>query len=399
MSEISSPDLSRRGLGEIPMARIKTDTQWLILSDNKLKKVPGDIRHLRSLSRLALNDNQIDEIEPEIGACTGITWIDLTRNRLRTLPEAMGQLTRISGLGLSENEFEAIPDCVFKFRNLRKFGFFSNKITSISPSIRNLKNLVKVDLSNNKLESLPDEFCLLTNISWLNLSNNKLQRLPLGITRLTKLEELGLGTKNLTELPDMSALTKLRILPVFKNSIRAIHPSICQLKSIEKLDFSDNLITEFPADVIYNPTLKYLNLRNNQIKRISPFIFNGSISSITMIDVSENKLKHLPYKLFKAFREITTVRLGSNAYECVPPVIPAQQSLMQICFTRILHKNHAVDPWISNIFKKQNVCDYCKASFVTDPYFFHAISYLDNDYQFVIEKMLCSARCMRMSDK
>ncbi|KAI5168434.1 hypothetical protein PAEPH01_0126 [Pancytospora epiphaga] len=399
MTEVLSTDLSRKGLCEIPMAKIKTDTEWLILSDNKLKKISREIRHLQNLSRLALNDNQIDEIEPEISACTGITWIDLTRNRLKALPETMGELTRISGLGLSENEFETIPECVYKFKNLRKFGFFSNKIASISPSIRNLRNLVKVDLSNNRLESLPDEFCLLVNISWLNLSNNRLKSLPLGITRLTKLEELGLGTNNLTELPDISTLSRLRILPVFKNKIKTVHPSICRLKSIEKLDFSDNQITEFPSEAIYNPTLKYLNLRNNQISKISPFIFNGCISSITMIDVSENKLKYLPYKLFKTFREITTVRLGLNAYECMAPVIPSQQSLMQICFTRILHKNYAVDPWINNIFKRQNVCDYCKASFVTDPYFFYAISYLDNDYQFVVEKMLCSSRCMRMTDK
>lgn len=180
----------------------------------------------------------------------------------------------------------------------------------------------------------------------------------------------------------MSTLTRLLILPVFKN---------CQLKSIEKLHFSDNLTTEFPAEAIYNPTLKYLNLRNNQIRQISPFVFNGSLSSITMINISENKLKYLPYKLFKAFRQITTVRPSSNVYECVHFVVPHSRDL---CFTRVLHKNHAVDPWMSNIFKEQNICLYCKASFVTDSYLFYAVSYLDNDYQFVIEKMLCSARCI-----
>lgn len=396
---MSSMDLSKQGLGEIPMGRIRTDTNWLILSDNKLKRVPGEIRFLRCLSRLALNDNQIEEIEGEIGACTGITWIDLTRNRLKSLPAEMGQLTRISGLGLSENEFEEIPECVFKFRSLRKFGFFSNRITHISPSIKNLRNLVKVDLSNNRLESLPEEFCTLSNISWLNLSNNRLTRIPASIARLTKLEELGLGTNALTELPDMSTLTRLRILPVFKNRIRSVHQSLCHLKSVEKLDFSDNLITEFPIDAIYNSSLRYLNLRNNRIERISPFVFTDRISSITMIDVSENRLRFLPYKLFKAFKEVTTVRLGSNMYEKLPAVIPTQQSLMQICFTRILHKNCTVDPWIHNIFKKQNTCDFCKASFVIDPFFSYAVSYLDNDYQFVIEKMLCSLRCMRLSEK
>ncbi|KAI4292100.1 hypothetical protein PAPHI01_1374 [Pancytospora philotis] len=399
MGDVSNMDLSKQGLVEIPMDRIRPDVHWLVLSDNRLKRLAPGIERFRALSRLALNDNQIEEIRPELGACVGLTWIDLTRNRLRTLPDEMGQLTRISGLGLSENEFEEIPSCVYKYRNLRKFGFFSNRITAISPSIRHLRSLVKVDLSNNCLESLPEEFCQLTNISWLNLSNNRLKSLPAGIAKLVKLEELGLGTNGLTELPDISALVHLRILPVFKNCLRRVHPSICGLRSIEKLDFSDNHITEFPAEAIYNPSLRYLNLRNNCIGLISPFAFNSMLSSITMIDISENRLRFIPYKFFKAFKEVTTVRLGSNPFERLASVIPAQQSLMQICFTRILNRNCKVDPWITSIFKRHHACDYCKASFVTEPYFAYSVSYLDNDYQFVIEKMLCSIRCMRISEK
>lgn len=392
-------DLSKQGLGEIPMERIRLDTHWLILSDNRLRRVTGEIQQLRKLSRLALNDNQIEEIGAEIGSCVGLTWIDLTRNRLRVLPDAMGQLVQISGLGLSENDFEEIPECVYRMRNLRKFGFFSNKITRISPSIKQLRSLVKVDLSNNRLESLPEEFCQLGNISWLNLSNNRLQTLPAGIARLTKLEELGLGTNALTELPDMSTLTRLRILPVFKNNIKRIHPSICLLRSIEKLDFSDNSIVEFPVDAIYNQSLRYLNLRNNRIAHISPFFFSGALSTISMIDISENRLRFLPFKLFKAFKESTTVRLGANPYERVRSVIPKQQSLLEICFSRILSKNCTVDPWINHLFKQHYACDFCRVSFVTDPYFIYTVSFLDNDYQFIIEKTLCSPRCMRLADK
>lgn len=392
-------DLSKQGLGEIPLARIRHDTNWLILSDNRLRRVPREIRMLRQLSRLALNDNQIEEIDSEIGQCAGITWIDLTRNRLRALPAEMGQLTRISGLGLSENEFEEIPECIYRLRNLRKFGFFSNKVARISPGIKNLRSLVKVDLSNNRLESLPDEFCTLVNISWLNLSNNKLRRLPAGISRLTRLEELGLGVNELTELPDMSPLTSMRILPIFRNKIAKIHASLLMLRSIEKLDFSDNLITEFPIAAIHNPSLRYLNLRNNRIESISPHIFTNVLSSINMIDISENRLRYLPYKFFKAFAETTTIRLGSNMYEKRGSIVPAAHSLMQICFTKILGRNCKVDPWISNIFKRRNVCDYCKAAFVTDPFFVYCHSYLDNDHQFVIEKMLCSVRCMRLSEQ
>lgn len=391
--------MSKQGLSEMPLDLVPADVNWLILSDNRLKKIPREVGCLKGLSRLALNDNQIEEIEPSIGACGQITWIDLTRNRLRSLPDEMGQLTRISGLGLSENEFETIPECVYRLRNLRKFGFFSNRVSVISPNIRFLRALVKVDLSNNRLVEIPDEFCSLVNISWLNLSNNRLKRLPANIGKLIKLEELGLGVNELTEIPDISTLDKLRILPVFRNKIKHVHPSISKLKNIEKLDLSDNLVEEFPVDIIYNPSMRYLNLRNNKICVISPYDFTGGVSSIGMVDISDNRLRSIPYKFFKAFTEATTVRLGGNCYDKRAPVLPDHQSLMKICFSKILSRKEKVEPWVSNMFRKFNTCDYCKASFVVDPCFSYVVSYLDIDSQFVIEKMCCSVRCLRLSEE
>lgn len=396
MAGITSADFSKQDLAELPLGRIRVDTNWLILSNNRLRALPKEICFLRRLSRLALNDNRIETIDAAIAACQGITWIDLTRNRLRTLPAELGLLTRITGLGLSENEFEEIPACVFRLRNLRKFGFFSNRLARIPPDIRHLQGLVKVDLSNNRIAELPDEFCELRHISWLNLSNNHLRRLPAVISRLTCLEELGLGTNELTELPDMSALARLRILPVFKNRLARVHASLFRLPAIEKLDFSDNALTEFPVTALYAPALRYLNLRNNQIAAIpATALPEGVASSITMLDISENCLRFLPYKLFKAFGETTTIRLGANPYERVPDAVPPAPSLLQMCYTRLLSRRAKAAPWIDNIFQHRHVCDCCRAPFVVDPVYVYCHSYLDSDHHFVIEKMLCSARCRR----
>lgn len=395
MTEISTVDMSKQDLQSVPITKIRNDVNWLILSDNKIKKIPKEIRMFKNLSRLALNDNRIEEISHEIGECLGITWMDLTRNKLKNLPYALGALTRISGLGLSENEFEDLPECVFRLKNLRKFGFFSNKIRFISPDIKNLRNLVKLDLSNNRLELIPEEFCTLLNLSWLNLSNNKLKRLPAQINNLKKLEELGLGMNDLVELPDLSNLNCLRILPIFKNKLLKIHPSLLQLRAIEKLDFSDNQITEFPYEALFNPILKYLNLRNNQIEHISSLELCESPCSITLVDISENKFKFLPFKFFKAFGQKTVIRLGSNPYEIKDPVFSAHQSLLQICFTKILNDKNKVNPWMNKIFKTRHTCDCCKNFFVVDPCFSYNYSYLDNECRFVVEKMLCSIRCVR----
>lgn len=399
MAEITTVDMSRQELEKIPFAQIRQDVNWLILSDNKIKKISKEIKAFKNLSRLALNDNRIEEISAELGDCIGVTWMDLTRNKLKKLPLELGTLTRISGLGLSENEFEEIPDCVYKLKNLRKFGFFSNKIRLISPEIKNLKNLVKLDLSNNRLEKIPEEFCSLINLSWLNLSNNKLKQLPPQINNLKKLEELGLGMNELVELPDVSNLNNLRILPVFKNKLSSIHPSLLGLRSIEKLDFSDNEILEFPYEALNNLSLKYLNLRNNRIQYISPFNISENLCNITLIDVSENRLKFLPFKFFKSFSQKTVIRLGSNPYEIRNPLFSTNQSLLQICFTKILNEKNKLDPWMNKIFKTRHICDCCKSFFVVEPCFSYNYSYLDSECRFVVEKMLCSIKCVRKCEQ
>lgn len=397
--EVVTTDLSKQELTEIPFRALKKDVNWLILSDNKIKKIPRDIKTLKSMTRLAINDNRIEEIGKEIGECVALTWMDLTRNRLKELPCEVSNLGKLSGLGLSENEFESIPECIYNLKNLRKFGFFSNRISVISPDIKNLKSLVKLDLSNNQIKNIPADFCQLTNLSWLNLSNNKLRTIPPEINNLRKLEELGLGVNELEYLPDMSNLNSLRIFPVFKNKLKQVHPSLLKLKGIEKLDFSDNEITEFPYLALENPSIRYLNLRNNHISEISTFEFDDCMTAINMLDISENRIKYIPFRFLKAFATNATIRMGCNPYEKLPNVTPNNQNLLHICFTKILNNKSKIDPWMDRMFNKHFNCEYCQKKFVVDPYLLYVCTSIDRENFFVGEKMLCSLKCLKSSEK
>lgn len=395
MAEVTSADYSKQGHYEIPKTAYNTAINWLILSDNKIREIPESIKKLRGLSRLALNDNRIEEIHPGIGTLVELTWIDLTRNRLQTLPDEMANLKKVSGLGLSENNFSEIPRCIFRMTNLRKFGFFSNKVQTISKDIRSLVNLVKIDLSNNEIVSLPEEFCELRNLNWLNLSNNRLRSLPRGINNLTQLEELGLGTNCLTELPDMSNLKRLRILPVFKNQLVSVSPSIAYLSSIEKLDFSDNNIAEFPTHIITIPTLRYLNLKSNKIKRIDAALFDGKTSSISMIDVSDNLLPYIPLRFFKAFPNVTIIRIGENPFAYHENRPAPNPTLAELCYTRCLNMKYKCDSWISQRYPDVKTCDSCNKLFSAQAHLGYSLSSIGDGSTFVIEKMLCSHRCYR----
>ncbi|KAF7680987.1 Leucine-rich repeat protein SHOC-2 [Astathelohania contejeani] len=394
--ELITLDLSRQGYNSIPTS-VFTDgsIKWLILSNNNLREIPGAIGENRVLTRLALNDNKIQKIHPNIGLLKHLSWIDLTRNRLSSLPIEMRHLNRVQGLGLSENEFEEIPECVYHLFALRKFGFFSNRIQTISPNIKNLSRLVKIDLSNNQIRRIPDEFCELKNLTWLNLSNNQLETLPENMEKLRYLEELGLGCNRLTTLPSLKNLSRLRILPIFKNRLCKT-PEI-SLQNIEKLDLSDNKLTEFPNKLIYSRTLRYLNLKRNLIRKIDFDCEQRGLSSgISMIDISENLLESLPFKFFTTFSKVTTIRLSGNPFRPHAEQLPQEcPSLLQLCYTKYLNKRGWVaDLWLRYKFGPSMICDICGNEFVGKAIDGYSIAPSSDEMSnFVIKKTICSVWC------
>lgn len=401
--QITSRDFSRKSLTSLPYKDIEKNVNWLILSDNRLRVIDNQIKNYKQITRLALNDNRIESISSDIEYCSNINWIDLTRNKLKELPLEFGNLTKITGLGLSENNFESIPEAVYKLVNLRKFGFFSNKITNISPNIKFLTSLVKIDLSNNKIKEIPEELLTLTNLSWLNLSNNAIKKLPPAINNLKNLEELGLGMNELEELPEMSNLTNLRIFQVFKKNLKKIHQSFFLLNKIEKLDFSDNMLAEFPHEALNSKTLKYLNLRNNSIEYISSkYITPNKLCTISMLDISDNNLSSVPYRLFTIFKNSTAIRLNNIPYTLLNKKIPVNFSLTELCFSNLLKRNiemRNLDKLFKSFYRKISYCDVCSCKFVTDPYLIYSESFFEPENKFVIEKVACSHICCSKSTK
>ncbi|EQB61844.1 leucine-rich repeat-containing protein [Vairimorpha apis BRL 01] len=396
MAEIVSTDFSKCNLDEIQYTEINFKTSWLIISDNKLRKIQDDIKNLKFLTRLAANDNRISDISPKICNLTNLTWVDFTRNKLKSIPKEFHNLQKVTGLGLSENEFDEIPENIFKMVNLRKFGFFSNKVKSIHRDIRLLKNLIKLDLSNNFIKILPEEICDLTYLNWLNLSNNKLEKLPNNMNKLIHLEELGLGMNKLTKLPKLDKLCKLKILPLFKNNLTEVEDSIRYCRSIEKLDFSDNKIKKLPDFLLKLGSLRYLNCKGNLIEQIDDENLEYINSKINLIDLSENLLTCVPFKFFKVFNNLTTIKLEDNPYKYKKNIMPKKISLLEKCYNKLMNINTNISPSINILFNRIRICDLCEKYFVNEPYLIYNSNSLEEEhFIFVVEKTCCSIKCYK----
>jgi hypothetical protein len=75
----------------------------LILTDNKLERLPKSIGKLLSLQKLMLAGNQLRSLPDEMAACQSLELVRLAANRLESLPQWLFTLPRLSWLAYAGN--------------------------------------------------------------------------------------------------------------------------------------------------------------------------------------------------------------------------------------------------------------------------------------------------------
>lgn len=92
--------LTSVGEGVLPI-----DTRWLILTDNKIEKLPESMGQLHRLQKLALAGNRLQELPSSMSACKNLELARLSANKLSSMPDWLFQLPKLAWLAFSGNEF------------------------------------------------------------------------------------------------------------------------------------------------------------------------------------------------------------------------------------------------------------------------------------------------------
>lgn len=85
-------------------------TRWLILTDNKIEKLPDNMGDLYRLQKLALAGNQLTALPESMVNCTNLELARLSANKLSEFPEFLLQFPKLSWLALSGNLFNDTYD-------------------------------------------------------------------------------------------------------------------------------------------------------------------------------------------------------------------------------------------------------------------------------------------------
>jgi len=130
----------------------------------------------------------------------------------------------------------------------------------------------------------------------LCLSGLELRKVPEIVRELKSLEFIDLSYNLLENLPDwISELKELKELEISNNSLKELPEAIGEMESLEKILACNNNLKLLPESIGNLKKLKKLELYENQLKKIPSSI--GNLSNIKTLDFHKNQITCLPNQI------------------------------------------------------------------------------------------------------
>jgi serine/threonine protein kinase len=165
-------DLSDNALSTLPddFSRFK-NLKILFLSNNYFKSIPEVISECPKLEMISFKSNQLESIS-EQALPIKTRWLILTNNKISKLPSYIGKLEQLQKLALAGNNLTALPDSMANCKNLELIRLSANNFTEMPRWLFKLPKLAWLAFSGNPCTSnySPDK----TKLTTVQLTDLKL---------------------------------------------------------------------------------------------------------------------------------------------------------------------------------------------------------------------------------
>uniref|UniRef100_A0A0N5BVH2 Calponin-homology (CH) domain-containing protein n=1 Tax=Strongyloides papillosus TaxID=174720 RepID=A0A0N5BVH2_STREA len=169
-------------LTEIPQIIIEKMKllETLILAKNVIKTLPTCMKGFNSLNYLDLSSNNLTTIPSAIYSLP-LQILLLSNNKLDTVSGDIVQMApTIQELDFSKNRITSITSNISLLKQLRKLNLRSNRLGALPSEMASL-DLYSLDISANRLTHIPVEFCSMQSLIHLSILDNPLLSPPIEI--------------------------------------------------------------------------------------------------------------------------------------------------------------------------------------------------------------------------
>ena len=192
-------------------------------------------------------------------------------------PFAFDGFGSLEVLDLAHNKIEDLSGTIFKpIRNLTHLYLGGNDIKLLMKTPNPLVALRVLDLSHNVIETVDAPFSVsFPSLYAINLEGNNLGKIvfqsDIGdrlFSHLTELQDINIARNNIRDLPDLifRDQNSLKFLNLRKNQLSGWGPDVFQFtRNIEQFDISSNSLSILTESNLHNlNNLKELNLTDNK---------------------------------------------------------------------------------------------------------------------------------------
>ena len=150
-------DLSGNELTDLPadFSRLHK-LKILFLSNNCFTHLPDVLGRMPNLSLIGFRANQIREI-PEQSLPPSLQWLILTDNRLTRLPNSIGTCTRLQKCALAGNRLASLPASMAACTNLELLRLSANAFAELPMWLPNLPRLAWLAVGGNLLTEVREK--------------------------------------------------------------------------------------------------------------------------------------------------------------------------------------------------------------------------------------------------
>lgn len=226
--------------------------------------------------------------------------------------------------------------------NIHTLLLNNNLLKSLPPVMGFFENLVTLNLSCNRLKALDSaDLCKLVNLRSLIVSDNLLDDMSLPkdlAEHLTQLEVVNFSGNLLTQFPyQLLSMYSLREIYLGSNKIGMLPKNYENLQRLEILYLGGNQLRSVPEELCQLRSLTSLNLSYNQITNLPNCI--TKLKKLKNLALHSNNLTTLPVELVKlnlhelSLRSNPLVKRFAREYTYNVP------SLLELCGRTIKIKN------------------------------------------------------------
>ncbi|KPP59187.1 leucine-rich repeat-containing protein 32-like [Scleropages formosus] len=305
-------------------------------------------QHLYRLKTLDMSFNSLDDtiVEHYLSNTSSLEHLTLEGNILTRLsPDLFTASRNLRSINVENNLISEIEKETFEsLKGLTRLNLARNNLVSICDF--NLHHLKQLNLSRNFIEFfITSETKNKYELEMLDLSHNKLIFFPI-VPKRNHLKYLNLQNNRIGDLESKMSFLDAKILYREKNSNvfetkgnDDMYFNLNQMPLID-LDLSNNRFTSFPLKTFkYFLSLKSLNLSGNCLMNISGTVskmeqLEGQVQqqtfpSLRYLDLRDNQIQHLSPQFFEALPNMEKLVLRKNFVRlCSPSHEPdASQSI------------------------------------------------------------------------